>query len=176
MYALASRLLGLPVISLQTGEAVAVLQLPVVDPAALDLVAYRLESRHEDHLYVLMIRDIRQMALDCVIIDSEEELVAADDIVRIQTLLEANYSPIAKLVFTDLGRRLGVVEDYTINLETSQIQKLYVKQALWRSWFGASLIVDRTQIIDVTPKQIVVRDATIREPLMAHKTAPDIHP
>lgn len=176
MYALQSALKGRPVISLQTGERIARLSTPVLDVTNFEIQAYACSHTHHGQRALLMIADIRQFAEDCVIIDDEDQLTAPEDLVRLAGSLRHNYSPIGKPVYSELGARLGTVEDYTINLQTSRIQRLHVRQALWKSWSGAGLDIDRTQIIDVTPERITVRDATIKEPVLAPDTLPEIQP
>ncbi len=176
MYSLASKLDSLPIISLQTGDAVAWVKQPIIDMATLQVIAFRCETLQQKQFLVLMTRDIRQLAADCIIIDSEDELSDPGDIVRLKSFIEANFSPIDKLVITESDQKLGSVEDYTINLETNRVQKLHVRQSLLKSWLGASLSIDRAQITDVTPRRIVVRDATIKAQALRGEPLPDIHP
>ncbi len=173
MYAQASQMQSLPVISLQTGEVVALTRSPVIDIATLEVRAYRCEGIRGKQPLILMSRDIRQLATDCLIIDNEEELVEPADIVRLQSLIEANYNPLDKPVISDTGRKLGHVEDYTVNLETNRVQKLHVRQSILRAWLGNSLVIDRSQIIDITPKLITVRDATVKAPLLQTEPIPE---
>lgn len=175
MYALASKLKSLPIVSLQTGETVGVTKQSLIDPGTLEVVGFLCEDARRTQK-VLILRDIRQLAIDCAIIDSEDELTDPEDIVRLQPLIKELFTPIGKPVVTDLGRKLGNVEDYTINLETNRIQKLYIRQSILRSLLGSSLIIDRMQIIDVSPKQIVVRDTHIKAPVMAPESAPETTP
>jgi sporulation protein YlmC with PRC-barrel domain len=172
MYVLASQLQALPVISLQTGETVAMVQQPLIDAANLEIAAYSCQVPGRSASLVLPVRDIREHAQDCLIIDAEEELTEAGELVRLRPLLEQKFTPLGKTAVTDLGRKLGRVEDFTINLDTNRIQKLYIKQSVLQSWLGSSLIVDRTQILDITPKQIVIRDTTTQAPLLAGEPAP----
>jgi sporulation protein YlmC with PRC-barrel domain len=172
MYALASQLQSLPVISLQTGETVAVIKEPLINPDDLVIMAYICTTARREQTLVLLVRDIREHALDCLIIDSEEELAEPGDLVRLGPLLKQSFTPLGKLAVTDMGRRMGRVENYTVNLDTDKVQKLYIRQPLWRSWFGSSLIIDRAQIIDVTPRQIVIRDTATPAPLMVGESAP----
>ncbi len=167
MFVLASRVKNLGIISLQTGTLVGTLGSAVINPGNLQIVGYLCTTPKQTQPLMLMIKDVRQLAIDCVIIDSVEELGEAADIVRIQPLLAEHFDPISKTVATELGRRLGKVEDYTIDLDTFKIQKLYVQQPVWRSWFGASLIIDRSQIIDISPKQITVRDTLTKASALA---------
>ncbi len=108
-----------------------------------------------------MTSDIRQYAPDCIIIDNEDELTDPDDIVRLDIDLKNHYSPLRKTVTTTSGSKLGTVSDYTINLETNQIQQLHISKSIFQSWFGSGLIIDRSQILDITPEHITVRDSTV---------------
>ncbi len=177
MYALASKLVPLPVLSLQTGTNVANTKAIILDPALLEVVAFICitDSRKAGDI-ALMLRDVRELALDCVIINSDEDLVELDEIVRLRGLKAENFQLVGKKVVSDMGRRLGNVEDYTLNIETNRIQKLYVSQSIIRSFFGSSLIIDRTQIIDVTPRQIVVKDATLKAGVLTGDIVPETNP
>lgn len=74
---------------------------------------------------------------------------------------------------SDAGRKLGTVDDYSINLESNRVQKLYVRGGMLSSWLGTNLTIDRTQIIDVTPQKITVREATIKSPIMPAEPVPE---
>lgn len=171
MYILATKLSGLPIISLQASDTVAWARRPIIDIANLEIIAFHCQTPNHRSL-VLVARDIRQLAPDCIIIDNEDELAETDDIVRLRDLIKTAYTPINKTVISDTGRKLGVVEDYTINLETCRIQKLHIRQSILQAWLGSSLIVDRTQIIDLTPQSITVRDTTIELPAVQPSTVP----
>jgi sporulation protein YlmC with PRC-barrel domain len=147
-------------------------QQPLIDSSNLEVAAYScLVAGHPTPLF-LPVRDIREHAQDCLIIDAEEELTEPDELVRLQPLLKQGFTPIGKVAVTDLGRRVGRVENFTVNLDTNRIQKLYIKQSILQSWLGSSLIVDRTQILDVSAKQIIIRDTTTKAPLLASDPAP----
>ena len=161
MYVLASQLSNLPVISLQTGETVSRVSYLVIEMSKLEIVAVACNKMKEIEDPILMVRDIRQIATDCLIIDTEDDIGSAADVVRLKEPIMAHYSPIGAQVVSHMQRSIGKVDDFTINSESLKLQKLYVRQPIWRSWFGSSLIIAREQILDVTPKQIVVREATV---------------
>ncbi len=173
MYILASALLRLPIISLQTGEPIGMTRELILDPSDLRVVAMLCNATGKGEESVLMMGDARQVAQDCLIVNSENELTEPADVVRLQPLLHERFKPIGRHVITDLGRKLGTVDDYTINLDTMHLQKLYVKQSLLQSFMGSSLIIDRAQIIDVTGQRIVVRDADIKAPALPIEPVPD---
>jgi sporulation protein YlmC with PRC-barrel domain len=87
-------------------------------------------------------------------------------------VVEQNFDPINKTVVNESGDKLGRVDDYTINLKTYMLQKLYVHQSLMKSIIFNNLVIDRTQIIEVTPKQFTVRDATIPKASLASQPIP----
>jgi uncharacterized protein YrrD len=84
MYTLASKLEHLPVISLQTGEAVAWVRNPVIDMATFEVTALMCEAAGHKHHLVLLPADIRQLAADCIIIDNEDELTEPEEIIRLK--------------------------------------------------------------------------------------------
>lgn len=159
MYMLASQLKDLPIVSLQTGETITKVTGPIIDMGKLEIIAMSCTPTKDITDPVLMVRDIRQVASDCLIVDSEDAIGSAEDVVRLKEPLAVSYTPIGARVISDMQRPIGKAEDYTINTESLRIQKLYVRQPIWRSWLGSSLIIAREQIIDVTPKQIIVREA-----------------
>ena len=169
---MATQIRTLPVMSLQTGETVAQVRGPLLDSKNLELVALLCEVERAQR--VLMVRDIRELAMDCVIVDNEEELAEPEDVIRVQTLLAEKFMLIGLPVVTEMNRRLGTVEDYTINLQTFRLQKLYVRQSLLRSFLGSSLIIDRQQIIDVTTRHVVVHEPAVTESVLSPKPAPNI--
>jgi sporulation protein YlmC with PRC-barrel domain len=172
MYALASNIQTTPVISLQTGTTVAWTKGLILDIGSLEIKAFRCHDEETGQNLILLARDVRQFAQDCIIVDSPEELSNPDDIVRLKAMIAQSYDPIDKPVVSDSGRKLGNVEDYSLNLETCRIQKLFVRQSMLRSWLGSSLIVDRTQIIDISPKQITVRDASVKGTMLPTEPIP----
>lgn len=177
MYTRVSKLLNLPIVSLQTGEAVAWTRTPVLETTTLEIIAFKCEvDSRGSHPLVLLVADIRRFTSDGLVIDSEEELADPAEVVRLTPLIKAAYTPIGKGVFTDAGHKLGTVEDYTVNLQTNRIQKLYVRQSVLQAWIGTSLIVDRTQIVEISPRRITVRDTTIKTSILPTDPIPGTQP
>jgi uncharacterized protein YrrD len=172
MYILASEIASLPVISLQTGDTIARLHRPIIDMSKLEVAAFRCEDIASHQTYILLPRDIRQFASDGLLIDNEEELSEPGDVVRLAPLMNQDFNPKGKTVVSDLGRRLGSVDNYSINLDTRRIQKLFLKQPLLRSWMGTNLTIDRHQILDVSPRKIVVRDSVVTD-MVVRTTLPE---
>lgn len=161
MYALASQLTKLVVLSLQTGECIARIKEPILHLPTLELIGFLCNSEATGETVIMMTSDIRQYAHDCVLIDHEDELSNPADIVRYHPDGTLPTNPLRLLVVADTGRKIGIVTDYNLNLDTSLVQKIYVTKPSLKFWQSQQFIIDRTQIIDISGTQITVRDATI---------------
>jgi sporulation protein YlmC with PRC-barrel domain len=65
---------------------------------------------------------------------------------------------IGKPVVTQGKDKVGKVSDYATEIETMYIQKLYVSQPLLKSLTGGSLSIDRSQIMEITNRRIIITD------------------
>lgn len=170
MYITNSRLVGLNVISLQTGQTLSQISRPLIDYQGLEIVALVCAGRTSTPP-VVMARDIRELTSGAVLINSADDLSDSGEIVRLAPLLKDRFRLVGLTVRTELGTRLGRVESYTIDTETYRVQKLYIRQPMLKALFLGSLIIDRTQIVDVGPKTITVRDATLKETVTSAQPA-----
>ncbi len=169
MYITNTRLVGMNVVSLQTGQALSQVRQPLIDQRSLEIVALVCAGRAAA-LPVVMTRDIRELASGTVLVNSSDDLTDATEIVRLAPMLKEHFRLIGLVVKTELGTRLGRVEGYTIDTETYRVQKLSVKRSILKDLFIGSLMIDRSQIVDVGPKAITVRDATLKESVSGPQT------
>lgn len=171
MYVLQSQLNNLPIMSLQTGKSIGTVKNPIMDRSKLELAGLFCRPLQGEQS-VLLTRDIRQISRDAVIIDSFEDFSDPRDIVRLQPILKADYQPLGLKVIDQQGRALGKVEDYSINIKTNLMQKLYIHQSFMRSMLFNNVLVDRTQIIEAKPKQFIVSDTTTPQLASGAKSLP----
>jgi len=95
-------------------------------------------------------------------VNDEEDLSSPDDLVRHKEILDIRFQLIDKPVRTK-RRKLGKVSDYSYN-DGMFVQKLYVVKPLRKVFTTEdTLIIDRTQILEVTDHYILVRDTEIPE-------------
>lgn len=162
MYIFATQLTHKAIISLQLGGMIGVVQDFIVEPATLELVAFRCFAPElELEQPILFLRDVREIGSDCILVDDAEALASAGDVVRIQRLLDSGFHLAGTRVVTESGVYLGRVKDYTLNLETYKVQRLTIQPQPWKRLLTESYLVDREQIVDVTKERICVRDAAI---------------
>ncbi len=164
MLLLASKLKDASIMSLQTGAKIAQTLQPVIDPGTLDIVAYRLGGKGlESSDALLLTRDIREVGSMGFIVDSADELVLQQDMVKFRDIIQLNFRLIDKEVIDDQKTKLGRVNDYSLDPMDFKIHQLHVKRPLIKSLQTSSLIINRTQIVEVNNKNIVVSSASLEE-------------
>lgn len=156
MLILGSRLLRRPVMGLQTGSELARTISPVVDPANLSIVAYRIISSLLPGTAYMRIEDARELSDIGFIVDSIDELVLPGDVIKLDEISAYKFNPTGMHVRDERGKKIGKVIDYTIDVESFYIQQLTVRRPLLRSLNEVELIIHRSQIIEINDDAIVI--------------------
>jgi hypothetical protein len=68
-----------------------------------------------------------------------------------------------KLVVEESGRKVGKVAAYSVETSSFYIIKLHIKPGFLGSFSATERIIDRSQIIEITPQKIVVKAAAVRD-------------
>lgn len=166
MLVMSDQLLGVPVMSLQTGTQIAQTTDVIIDPKNLGIIACYVDGPNlEAQPAVLFTSDIRESGELGFIVDDSSKLMALDGLVRLQELIRQQFQLINLPVVDRRGGKLGKVEDFSFDPSSFTIQQLFVKPPLIQSLTSGSRIVHRSQIIDVTPKLITVGTTEITEPI-----------
>ena len=162
-----SRFLHSPVMGLQTGGELARTRREIIDPATLTIIAFELEGPLlAEHPSFLRIADVREFSDIGIIVDSSDEFVGVDDIVRFKAIYDLHFEMIGKHVLDEKKHKLGKVTSYTIDTVGFMIQQFSVKRPLLKSFTDTELLIHRSQIVEVNDTSIVVRadTADISEP------------
>lgn len=160
MLLLGSRLIGTPIMGLQTGTRLAVTKLPIIDPSNLKIVAYEVDGPMiVERPSMIRIADVRELSNVGMIIDSNDEFIGVDDVVSIQKLYKLNFRLLGLIVIDETKHKLGKIEDYSIDTDSFIIQQLQVRQGLLKSLANTELLIHRSQIIEINDRNIIVRTA-----------------
>lgn len=162
----ASRLIGTQVLSLQTGGAIAVVAELVVDPNELKIIGFRVQGPMVDRAAnILDASSVREFSRYGMVIDSVEELVTRDDVVKIKKALELNFDIVGLKVVTKKGTKLGKASGYTVTDDDFMVQQIIVKRPALKAFMDPELTIPRKEIVEVNDYKIVVKDeeAKIRE-------------
>ena len=168
MQILASHLAQMTILTFHNGRLLGSAGELIVDPDRLEVQALHCRLlKPIKGKPVLLMRDICEIGQDHILIGSEDDLVDAREVVRIEQLLNRPFRVLRKPVVTQSGHRLGIADDFTISSTTFQLQRLYVRRTILSSLTIGNTIIDRSQIIEVTPKRFVVREAVAKTKVMA---------
>ena len=157
------KFLSTPVMSLQTGSELARTSKSLIDPYSLTIVAYYLEGPLLDNNpSLLRVADIREVGPMGIIIDSADELISPDDVIKIKDLVEINFNLEGLKIIDEKKHHIGKVIGYTIEANSFIIQQLRVKRPLLKSFGDVELLIHRSQIVKVSNDSIMVKSPTIR--------------
>lgn len=162
MLRLKQSIVNLAVMSLRTGGRVATAHDPIINPNNLKIEGWYCSDTFSKQRLVLLAKDVRDFVPQGIAIDDHEVLAEPEDLVRLKETLELGFQVIGKQVLTDKKRRIGKVADYALDTDTMKIQKLYVSRPVFRSMTDAQLSIDRSQIVEITNRKIVIRDVDIK--------------
>ncbi|HSX27837.1 MAG TPA: hypothetical protein VLF60_00100 [Candidatus Saccharimonadales bacterium] len=158
-----NRLSNIPILSLQTGAPLGMVTEPIIDPRQLNIAAFYCQGPRVKGTTVLHVDDIREVSSIGLIVDSADSLMAPDDLVRLKTIINLDFSLIGKKVVDTLKHNLGKVEGFSVDLDSFYIAKINVHQSIMKNFLGGNLLIDRRQIVEITDSRILVQAADIKE-------------
>lgn len=158
MLVFGSSILSSPVMSLQTGRAIAFCNDPVIDPRDLSVKAYWVnETQKNKNKKLLRVQDSREYSKVGFILDSADELIEAGDVIEIDRLIKFDFKIIGMSVHDESGAKLGKVDDYSIDTENFLIIQIKVKSSIIKSINQTGYLINRSQIIEVSDDKITVK-------------------
>lgn len=164
MLVLGSRFNHTPVISLQTGTQLALTSRPIIDPRNLTIVAYEVDGPLlVQRPSFLRTNEIREMSPIGMIVDSSDDLIALDDVISLKKIHDFGFDLIGYNVIDEHKHKLGKVEDYTLETGGFVIQQISVKRTFFRSLTDTSLLIGRSQIVEVNDTTIIVKSTAKKE-------------
>jgi hypothetical protein len=155
-------LLNRPVISLRSSQQIAVALGPIINPHNLNILGWWCKTPGNGGNMVLLADDVRESNARGLAVNDDDALSSPDELARHKETLDINFQLIDKTVKTKRSK-LGKVHDFSYN-DGMFVQKLYVARSLVKVFASEdTLIVDRTQILEVTDDHILVRDTDVKE-------------
>ena len=146
----ASRLIGTPILSVQASAKIAEVAEPIIDPDTLKIIAFRVISPLVRTANILDAKSIREYSNYGMVVDSIEEFVEPDDIVKISNILKLNFALPGLKVETKKGSKLGKVIDYTVTDNDFVVQQIIVKRPIVKSFVDPTLTISRKEIVEIT--------------------------
>lgn len=178
MLLLGSRLIGTPIMSLQTGVQLATTRSPVIDPNNLKIIAYEVEgSLLTDKPSLIRIADVRELSDIGMIIDSSDEFIGLHDVIAIEKIYKLGFRLLGLTVVDESKHKLGKVTDYSVEVGSFIIQQLNVSRGIIKSLSETERLVHRTQIIEINNDYIIVKSIAEKlEPITDEKKLSYLNP
>ena len=157
MILLGSSLIKAPIMGLQSGSEIAHTEQVVIDPATLTVIAYEIQGNLlKGDEWLLRIADIRELSDLGFIVDSSDEFIHPDEVVKLNEVYKLGFHLVGMNVIDEKRRKLGKIIDFTIETSSFIIQQITVRRPLLKSFTDTELLIHRSQIIEINDDAIVV--------------------
>lgn len=168
MLQLSGSLLNRPVLSLRTGGVVATTDQAIFNPNNLKIEGFFCTDRIErKKTVVLLYQDIRDVIPQGFVVNDHDVLVEPEELIRLRDLMNLHFELLGKQVITVNKERVGKVVDFATETTTMYVQKIYIGQSIFKNLTGGNLGIDRSQIVEITDKKIIVQELAERVPASA---------
>lgn len=160
MLVIGSNLINYPVLSLHVGGLVSHTVEPIIDPESLSVIAYELDTREIDDPEagdILMIEDVREFTDDGLIINSTDNLVNREDVIKLDKVMSLGFKLIGLKVVTKDGKKLGKVINYTLDSGSFSIFQLIVQRPFLDAIVDPELTINRSQIVEIDDNKITIK-------------------
>lgn len=144
---------------------------PVINPHNLKILGWWCKEPNVNLKTVLLAEDVREINAHGLAVNNEEALTVPEELVRHKEILDINFELIGMPVKAKRGK-IGKVDDYAYN-DGMFVQKLYVTPPVTKLLgTNSTHIIDRSQILEITNKHILVKDTDVTEGAEAIAGAP----
>lgn len=161
MLQLSKSLVNTPVLSMRLGGPIATAVEPIINPHNLKILGWWCRVPATKVHQILLVEDVREVLPEGLAVNDDAALSEPNELIRHQEVLGLHFQLMDKEVKTKRSK-LGKVSDYAYDSGSLVIIKLYVSRPLTKLLASEdTLIVDRSQIIEITDKHIIVRDTEV---------------
>ena len=152
-----SKLLKYPILSLHTASRIAEIKGLVIDPNFLKVVAFEINAVSSRQSLFLETSSVREFSKMGMIVDSDEEFVEKDDVIKLKETIDLGFSLDNMKVISKKKAMLGRIEDFIINTEDFQIMQLVVKRPIYKALIDPELVIGRSDIHEINDSEIIVK-------------------
>lgn len=152
-----SKLLKYPILSLHTASRIAEVKSLVIDPNFLKVVAFEISAVSSKQRLFLEASSVREFSKMGMIVDSDEEFIEKDDVIKLKETIDLGFSLDNMKVVSKKKAMLGRIEDFIINTEDFQIMQLIVKRPIYKALIDPELVIGRSDIHEINDSEIIVK-------------------
>lgn len=153
MFLQASQLLHASVLILDSEERIGHIKRLIIQPDTGQLLAFGVQPASWFSREVfLSTQDVLHIEAHTVGIRGEDQLVPAQELIRVQESLERNIPVLGQAAITQAGKHLGRIDDLLVEIDTWMVMKYYIHHLLHEQILHA----DRVHLM--TSKAIIFFD------------------
>ena len=152
-----SKLLNYPILGLHTASRIAEVKALVVDPNFLKIVAFEISAVSSKQRLFLDVTSVREFSKMGMIVDSDEEFIEQDDVIKLKEAIELGFTLENMKVVTKKKTMLGRVEDFMVTTDGFQIMQLIIKRPIYKALIDPELVIGRSEIHEINDNEIIVK-------------------
>jgi hypothetical protein cdiviTM7_02774 len=152
-----SKLLNYPILSLHTASRIAEVKALVVDPNFLKIVAFEISAVSSKQRLFLDVTSVREFSKIGMIVDSDEEFIEQNDIIKLKETIELGFTLENMKVVTKKKTMLGRVEDFMVTTDGFQVMQLIVRRPIYKALIDPELVIGRSEIHEINDNEIIVK-------------------
>ncbi|OIP25010.1 hypothetical protein AUK11_01535 [bacterium CG2_30_37_16] len=169
-----STVYNMPVNSLSEGTTVGVIENIIIDPDTGQVLGFKLSKTPVRERCVLVASDIREINDLMLIIDDSQNLSTLDEVIKIAEVTDKKIKWMGLKVETDLGRKLGKIEDLAFDTTNFYLTRIYTSGGLIKEALSLEkTIIPASKIIKVTKKVVIVEDSYVKSKKGNEAIAPE---
>ena len=154
----ATNLLGTPILSMQAAGQIGYVENYIIDPKTLKIIAFITSGPGINrNANILDVRSIREYSSMGMVIDSDDEFVEKNDVIKISEVIDLNFTLPGLKVETKKGTKLGHISDFTVTDNDFMVQQLIVKRPSIKGFIDPELTIPRNEIVEITDYKIIVK-------------------
>ena len=161
MLLIGSKMIGMPVLSLHVGGAIASTNEAIINPEDLRVIAYGLEGpiiKNDPEVGdILSVDDVREVSATGLIVDSADRFVTREDVIHLDEVMNLGFKLVGLKVVTQDGKKIGNISDYTLDSSTFMIYQLIVQRPFMSSLIDPELTINRSQIVEIDDFKVTIK-------------------
>lgn len=162
MLFLSTKLYNVPLFSIRSGGRIGTVIEPIINPHNLHIDGFYCEAVNSQNAQILLDMNVRDISARGIIIDDHADLSTPDELVRLQPVIDLNFSLLEKSALVN-KKKIGKISHFAIDTGSLFIQKFYVQPRGWQSLKTDSLTFDRLSVIEVTEKAVSFKGPEIKD-------------
>lgn len=155
-------LLGGEVISLETGNSVALIRQPIIDPKNGKVLAFDVRVGFITHRKIISQVDIVEWQRMALIIHHEDDLTDPEKVVRVNNLLKKKSRVLGKKAKTVSSQRLGRVVDLYVDTTSGMIVKYVIGHSIFFNFLEHGRILPASSVKKIDKKAVIFKDSVAK--------------